>query len=166
MDIILFTATDVKDLAASSAGMFTIATNQFIPSPSSTTKTIATSCWTAYISLKDNEANLATYGLTVGGNNTPVLSVQPKFYPVATRGAECSALVTSLNWADLNLSNYEYMLVSLTQGGDAIYFVTGVLNSSQTQANDPFGTEGEAQGLVSGNGCCWAGTYTEGLNPF
>ena len=166
MDIYLFTADNVKNLAQSSAGLFTVATNQFIPSPSDTTKTISTSCWTGYISLRDADADLTSEGLLNGGNNTPVLSVSPKYYPVATKGSECAALVSSLNWADLNLVSYEYMLLSKTQAGAEVYLVTGVLNSSQTQANDPFGSQGESQGLVSGKGCCWSGTYTEGLNPF
>lgn len=97
---------------------------------------------------------------SIGGNNVPVRQVAPSFFPVATYGSECSAVVDSLSWADLNLEKgYEVAILSATK-----WFVSGVLNSTQTQANDPFGSQGEGQGFITG--ACWSGTYQSQMNPF
>ena len=100
-------------------------------------------------------------GTLVGGTSSPVTNVHPAYFPVATKGAECAALVTDLSWADSNLfAGYEYFLVE-TKNGTTSYFVSGILNSSQTEANDPFE---RAKGFAAG--CCWSGDYTVGLQPF
>lgn len=103
----------------------------------------------------------------IAGTSVPAEVVQPAFYPVATRGAECGAIVASLTWADKNLAKgYEFVAVVFTSGRATKWFVSGVLNSTQTDANDPFGTEGQSDGLVSGQGSCWAGPYMPGQNPY
>jgi len=92
----------------------------------------------------------------------------PAFYPVATKGAECAAICSSLAWADRNLEQgyeYIYLLYSATAGAER-YFVSGVLNSTQTLSNDPFGTQGVSQGLISGQAACWNSAYSVGVNPF
>lgn len=69
-----------------------------------------------------------------GGDSIPVVEVQPSYYPKAIQGAECGALVSSLSWADLNLeAGYQFC-----RAGTADFFVSGILNSTQTDANDPF----------------------------
>lgn len=153
MDIKVLTPADWNSAIADNAGKFTLAVNAFIPNSTSTTKSITTTCWTAYITAKDGSFG---YGLLVGGNNSPVMDVQPQYFPVATKGAECGAVVSNLAWADNNLSNYEFV-----HFGTGKYFVTGVLNSSQTQANDPFDAT-DSPGITTA--CCWAGNYKEGLS--
>lgn len=94
--------------------------------------------------------------------------VTPAFFPVATKGAECAAICNSLNWADQNLeAGYEFVQVLYSAVvGASRFFVSGVLNSSQTLSNDPFGTQGEAQGLLTRQAACWSGAYSVGVNPF
>jgi len=122
---------------------------------------------TATVYLDEKAAGQTKFDKLVAGTSEPAENVQPSFYPVATRGAECGAIVTSLNWADKNLAKgYEFVILVFTQGRASKYFVSGVLNSTQTDANDPFGTEGVSQGLVSGQGACWAGLYSPGQNPY
>lgn len=92
----------------------------------------------------------------------------PSFYPVATKGAECAAVVSSLTWANKNLvTGFEFMycVYSATSANNR-YFVSGILNSSQTLSNDPFGTQGVADGLISGLAACWSSGYEQGVNPF
>ena len=100
----------------------------------------------------------------VAGTSVPATEVQPEFFPVATKGSECGALVSSLTWADKNLEGgYEYVRLGTINAKNLI-FVSGVLNSTQTLSNDPFGTQGQADGFV--DGACWAGAYMPGQNPY
>lgn len=90
------------------------------------------------------------------GTSNPTTTHSPTYYPYATFGAECCGIVTSLLWADDNLNTgYEWVKVASSK-----YLVSGVLNSSKTQFNDPFGD------LSFTNGTCWAGRYSVGVNPF
>lgn len=103
----------------------------------------------------------------IAGTSEPAEAVQPAFYPVATKFAECAAIVSDMQWADKNLNKgYEFMTLAVdaTTRLGVTFFVSGVLNSTQTQANDPFGSEGVAQGLTTG--ACWAGAYSPGQNPY
>lgn len=103
-------------------------------------------------------------GTQVAGTSVPAVEVQPSFFPVATKGAECGALCEGLSWADNNLeSGYEFVLLG-TINAKVTYFVSGVLNSTQTLANDPFGAAGQRDGFLSGS--CWEGAYMPGQNPY
>jgi len=155
MDILISTGTGVATFAATNAGKFTLAVNQLIPIGLNSSTKIADN-WTVYVGMCDGD--YSSLGNIVAGNNSAVVEVKPKYFPVATKGAECAALVSTLDWADVNLTDYEYLQLSATS-----YFVTGVLNSSQTQANDPFNSS-DSPGVTSA--CCWNGGYVEGLNPF
>ena len=97
--------------------------------------------------------------------STPVRSVAPSFFPVATAGAECGAEVKNLSWADSNLlTGYDSVLLNpSSNAASQRWFVTGILNSSQTQANDPFSSTTYPD-LVGA--CCWAGNFVSGVNPF
>jgi len=108
--------------------------------------------------MSDGAYTNATGIAVVGGTNAPVVDVKPQYFPVATKGSECAALVSTLSWADSNLTNYDFLQLDAST-----YFVTGVLNSSQTQANDPFNST-DAPGILSG--CCWLSDYKSGVNPF
>lgn len=89
-------------------------------------------------------------GLVLGGDSKPVVEIQPSYYPKAIMGAECGAIVTDLSWADSNLYD-GYQFFPTARG----YFVAGVLNSSQTDANDPF-----ASSLILLNQvACWREDY-------
>ena len=156
MDIFLLKQSEVSSLAATATGKFNLAVNKVIPSANSTTVSTTNTIYTIYQSLQASGG--IKNGVQIAGDNDPVVDVTPKFFPVATAGAECAALVSSLNWADNNLGTYEYIKL-----GSSSYFVTGVLNSSQTQANDPFNST-DSPGFVSGS--CWAADYAPGLNPF
>ena len=95
-------------------------------------------------------------GVLVAGTSDPVDSINPSFYPVATKDSECAALVTSLSWADRNLrAGYEWC--NTWDGTKKIYFVSGILNSSQTDANDPF-TQSTVQ-----EAACWDMDYEQGV---
>lgn len=92
-----------------------------------------------------------------GGTSVPVVQVQPSYYPKAVKGAECAAQVLTLDWANENLeAGYQWLK---TNGG---YFVAGVLNSTQTDANDPF----QSPDLIPGNVACWKESYNVTYNPF
>lgn len=100
----------------------------------------------------------------IAGDSMPTINVQPSYFPVATKGAECGGLVSDLSWADANLlAGYEYITIQTDPSvskSEKLYFVTGILNSTKTQANDPF------SGAAFQFAACWAGEYTIGLNPF
>lgn len=105
-------------------------------------------------------------GSEIGGTSEPEETVSPSFFPVATKGAECAAVVTDLSWAEKNLfAGYEYVRIQDNGQGSPKFFVNGILNSSQTQANDPFAA---TQSGITGPGdcACWAGDYIVGINPF
>ena len=153
----------LAQIVTSTDGLFTLAVNNIIPSTTSTqtsssTRTVSNACFTVYEGMTSGADIASRGGVLVAGNNEAVVEVKPQFFPVATKGAECAALVTSLNWAESNLESYEFIAVA-TQGGTQ-YFVTGVLNSPQTQANDPF-AKSEVQGAA-----CWNAGFLPGLNPF
>lgn len=92
-----------------------------------------------------------------GGTSVPAQVVQPAYYPKAVKGSECAAQVLTLDWANENLeAGYQWLK---TNGG---YFVSGVLNSTQTDANDPF----SSADIVPGNVACWKEPYGVTYNPF
>ena len=159
MDIKYVTNAEMVSATATNSGLFNVAVNCIIPALGNPAGTKAAPVFTVYVYSSDGEAE----GTIVGGTSEPVRNVHPAYYPVATKGAECAAVVTNLSWADNNLAQgYEWFAFNTTSGTTK-YFVSGILNSSQTQANDPFDSS-DAPGIV--NGCCWAGDYTVGLNPF
>lgn len=91
-----------------------------------------------------------------GGDSIPVVEVQPQYYPKAVKGAECGALINDLSWADENLeAGYQFV-----RAGTADYFVAGILNSTQTDANDPF-----TKGAVIDAGC-WKEGYSRTFQVF
>ena len=105
-------------------------------------------------------------GTEIGGTSEPENTVSPSFFPVATKGAECAAIVSDLSWAEKNLfAGYEYLRIQDNGQGAPKFFVNGILNSSQTQANDPFASS--QPGITGPTDCaCWAGDYIVGINPF
>lgn len=96
-------------------------------------------------------------GTLLGGDSNPVVEVQPSYYPKAIMGSECAAIVSSLSWADQNL-NDGYQFFPTARG----FFVSGVLNSSQTDANDPFA----AASIVVNQVACWKETYDRTFNLY
>lgn len=99
-------------------------------------------------------------GASVAGTSVPAVNVQPDFYPVATKGAEAGCIVASLSWADNNLmEGYEWVFLSAGK-----YFVSGIMNSSQTLSNDPFDATGGGTGII--DPANWASEYSVGVNPF
>lgn len=116
-------------------------------------------------------ASVLPEGITTGmfeevaGTSAAVLSVSPQYYPFATDGAECGAVVENLSWANDNLeTGYEYIQLVKADASKSItsvYFVSGILNSSKTDFNDPFDSD---KGVVFAAN--WAGEYAVGLNPF
>lgn len=96
-------------------------------------------------------------GTLLGGDSNPVIEVQPSYYPKAIMGAECAAVVSSLSWADENL-NDGYQFFPTARG----FFVSGVLNSSQTDANDPFA----ATEIVANQVSCWKEAYSRTFNLY
>lgn len=163
MNIYTLGQTSLVSMLSATDGLFTLAVNNVIPSTTSTqtsssTQITSNQCFTLYEAISSGSKISGYGGVLTGGNNTAVVEVKPHFFPVATAGAECAAQVTDLGWADSNLTDYEWIALN-TQAGIQ-YFVTGVLNSSQTQANDPFAKSEVVRAA------CWAAGYAEGLNPF
>ena len=98
-----------------------------------------------------------------GGSSVPLLVVQPSYYPKAMSGAECGAHLTSIDWANLNLhKGYQY--VKTARG----VFVSGVLNSTQTESNDPFDSADIIAVTQGGEpqAACWKEAYAVTYNPF
>lgn len=96
-------------------------------------------------------------GSLLGGTSEPVKQVQPSYYPKAIQGAECGAQISDLSWADKNLYD-GYQFIPTGRG----FFVSGVLNSTQTDANDPF----TAAEIVAGNVACWDENYEPSIMDF
>ena len=169
MNIYVMGQSSILGLAGAADGLFSLAVNNLIPVTTSTmtsssTKTPQNAGWTFYEGLSSG-ADVAARGVLIAGNNEAVVNVKPKFFAVATAGAECGALITNLDWADNNLSSYEWMAVGTSS--TPAYFVTGVLNSSQTDANDPFNpASGSPFANMVTKAVCWDADYNAGLNPF
>lgn len=86
----------------------------------------------------EQEAEGNTAGTIIGGDNTPVIEVQPKYFGKSVAGVRCSAIVYDLSWMRSNMSAYEYFkLYTDANRGDA-YLVSGVMNVTTDQAYDPF----------------------------
>ena len=148
----------MRDLSASTgdAALFATAVNNVIP--------LGAGAVTDKLILYVTKApqGLKNFGTLAGGTSNPIKQVQPAFYPFATQGAECAAVVKSLDWADANLEQgYEWIQVNDSTTKN--YFVSGILNSSETDFNNPFET-GAALPFL--NGTCWEGSYSIGNNPF
>lgn len=113
-----------------------------------------------YMSEIAQNATTVFQGSAVAGTSAPAANVQPDYYPVATKGAEAGCIVSTLSWADKNLEEgYEW--VALATGK---YFVSGVMNSSQTLANDPFDAAKGGSGIIAPAN--WDSNYAVGVNPF
>lgn len=113
-----------------------------------------------YMDYIAQNASATFTGAVAAGTSVPAKNCQPDYYPVATKGAECGALVSSLSWADSNLEEgYEWILLGTNK-----YFVSGVLNSSQTLANDPFDSTKGGVGVIAP--ACWDSQFMVGVNPF
>ena len=98
-----------------------------------------------------------------GGCGTAVEEFNPGFYPFATAGSQCAALVQSLDWANDNLVNdYEYIRLGSSTSTTG-YLVSGTLTSTKTEFNDPFD---ETAGIGFIKGACWSAAHSIGLNPF
>lgn len=170
MDSYLLTSANFDAMAQNGTNdsMFNIAVNEFTSALVWGGTKVDDIQFTVYV---DQAAN-GTFGTvstdyTYKGacNSIPVTSVAPSYFPVATAGAECAAVVKSLSWADSNLlTGYDFVLYN-PKGSSANqrYFVTGILNSSQTQANDPFSSTTYPDVVKA---CCWAGNFVSGVNPF
>lgn len=159
MDIKYLTNADMMSAVTTNAGKFNVAANSIIPNLGAAAGSKTAPIFQLYVYQSDGNVP----GALVGGTSDPVQNVQPSYFPVATKGAECAAVVTNKSWADNNLmKGYEWLLLQ-TASGTTKYLVSGILNSSQTQANDPFDST-DSPGVDSA--CCWDGDYTVGLNPF
>lgn len=139
---------------ATNADLYTIAVNKL--------ECTGLDSFLLYVTQQDPNATLLTS--VVGGDNQPIAQVTPEFFPFATAGAECAAVVTSLDWADQNLNDYEYIKGDAGAAGGR-YIVFGTLNSTATEFNDPFEAPTspddavrQTNGFVSG--CCWKGSPT------
>lgn len=152
MDIRTLTQAELKAYLEDTGGLFGGSVNTIQIGLGATTNALASAVFTLYETMYDQQCK---EGVHLAGDNVAAVNVDPSYFPVATKGAECGALVTKLAWANENLSVFEYVQLDTN-----LYFVTGILNSSQTDANDPF-----AASPVS-DASCWAGSYVPGLNPF
>jgi hypothetical protein len=158
MEIRTLTNTEMQAALGTNSGKFNIAANSILVNVGYGSGTKAAPLFQLYCTQQDG----VLPGSLSGGTSSPVLNVHPAYFPVATKGAECAAYVDDLSWADNNLfAGYEYFVVT-SGSGRTTYFVSGILNSSQTEANDPFASTQ----VGSPNACCWAGDYTVGLQPF
>ena len=159
MEIQYITNADMVSAMSTNNGKFNVAVNSILVNVGAGTGSKTSPVFQLYA----NQADGALPGTLVGGTSAPVTNVHPAYFPVATKGAECAAFVTNLSWADNNLyAGYEWFTVQTAQGVTK-YFVSGILNSSQTEANDPFDAS-DSPGVTSA--CCWNGDYTVGLQPF
>ena len=152
MDILQLSSRNIT-AASTDADLYTIAVNKAIPlggGGANDTIILYAHCL---------PTGLKNFGTKIGGTSMPTKTVQPSYFPVATKGGECAAIVKSLDWADANLmEGYEFVQVNNTTS--PLYFVSGVLNSSETDFNNPF------SGTDFAKGVCWAGDYAVGINPF
>ena len=142
----------------SSADLYTLANANI-----QVTDNPASSAVSAIVGVAATNQTIFAKANIVGGTSNPVENVAPAYYPKAVMGAECGAHVSSLTWADQNL-NTGYQYVKTERG----FFVAGVLNSTQTEANDPF----TSSLLIAGSGqgtkqvACWDEPYQVTYNPF
>lgn len=158
MEIRYITNAEMQSAMSTNNGKFNIAVNSILVNVGAAAGSKASPIFQLY----GNQQDGALPGALVGGTSAPVTNVHPAYFPVATKGAECAAYVDDLSWADNNLyAGYEYFVVT-AGSGRVTYFVSGILNSSQTEANDPFASSQPGSPVA----CCWNGDYTVGLQPF
>lgn len=144
-------ALQVTSRVFSSADLYTLANANLVIDAAPNTGAIS-----GIFSVKaDGSTNVL--GLEYGGDSVPVQDVQPSYYPKAIQGAECAAVIANLDWANENL-DLGYQFVKTARG----FFVAGVLNSTQTDANDPF----TSSDIVAGQVSCWKEEYNLTYNPF
>lgn len=135
--------------------LYQLATANMIPS----SKTSAT----VYLTQRVSGSTLFASNSEFGGNSQPAVGVSPTYFPFATAGSECAALVKSISWAHNNLElGFEYIQTDDTSG-NTCFFVTGVLTSSETEFNNPFDTAASKDVIIAS---CWASSFAPGLNPF
>lgn len=170
MDVYLLDSANFASMAGgTSDDMFNLSVNEFTASLDNNGSKDQAS-FTYYVSQASNgqfgsAGSGTSYTYQCVGSSNPVESVAPSYFPVATAGAECAAHIKDLSWADQNLlTGYDWVLYNPSaQAASQRYFVTGILNSSQTQANDPFSTTTYPDVV---NAVCWAGNFVSGINPF
>lgn len=74
----------------------------------------------------------------IGGDNATIPHVKPNFYPKAVAGKMCVAAVSSLSWADENLTTYEFLKFNKTATGNAPwYLVHGVHAVTADESYNP-----------------------------
>lgn len=148
---------DAQTISALTTGADLCTIARSVLKPIGADPTRGTASWVMHI---DEECVGQTVTLALpqaAGTSDPAENMNPSFFPVATEGSECAAIVNNKRWADVNLeAGYEWALVP-TSGNVAQYFVSGVLNSSQTEANDPF-----AQSEIV-SAACWVGDFEQGV---
>ena len=159
MEIHSFGNAALETALQTNAGLFNVAANSILVNVGAGQGSKTAPIFQLYV----NQSDGAVGGDLVGGTSSPITNVHPAYFPVATKGAECAAVVTDLSWADNNLfAGYEYFTLNV-KSGTTQYFVSGILNSSQTEANDPFNAS-DAPGIVKAAN--WSGDYSVGLQPF
>lgn len=151
MKIILLTSADINSVT-SGTNLCTLARMSFIPN-----SVKVAGSHTCYVTESVEGNTIIASGTLYGGTSEPIDNINPSFFPVATKGAECAAIVSDLAWADSNLiEGYEFFECTSTSGTPR-FFVSGTLNSSQTLANDPF----DDTNIIAVSN--WALDYAEGV---
>jgi len=109
-------------------------------------------------------SSVMTGATELGGTGVAEVEINPGFYPYATAGSECAAVVTSLDWANNNLGEDYEFISNASTGTASAFLVSGTLTSSKTDFNDPFEVGSDNPGFVQG--VCWASQHVIGNNPF
>ena len=92
----------------------------------------------------------------LGGDNEPIETITPRFFAVATKGAKAVALVSSLDWANSNLLNYEYLRFEDSTNSNAeVFLVSGIINVTAYDGYDPFDKSAGTQ--IIGSVACFTG---------
>lgn len=145
-------ATRQADNSFSKADLVTIANNHVVlPAPAGAS--------TAHTIQFDQQATGATLSTTVcGGDNEAVEEVTPRYYAKAQMGQMAVAYVDSLDWADNNLLDYEFLKFQTSAAGNAARFVvSGILNVTTDESYDPFETgAGKGGDGIVGAAVCYA----------
>lgn len=96
------------------------------------------------------EVNGASLGTPLSGDNAPVLTITPSQLPKAVAGARFFGTMTSLDWAEKHLTNYEYWkFLDSANANRATWYVSGFLNVTTDDGYDPLDAATNGSALVS-----------------
>lgn len=146
MDVSALSTRQSTETSLSISDLISIACNKVVlpAAPSSTSK------HTIQIEQVATGSTLVADATELGGDNDAIDQITPRYFSKATAGTRCVAFVSSLDWADENLTEYEFLKFQVSSNGR--FLVSGVMSTDAEEGFNPF-----SSALITGNKACFTG---------